>query len=159
MKKPVKVAIAGCGSRGRIYASYSMAHPEEMKVVGIAEPDKACREMMVRQYNIVTENTFKNWQEMANYPKFADAVIIATQDNMHANATAAFAEKGYDILLEKPMAITEQECRNIVDIVVSNRIIFAVCHVLRYTEYTRQLKEMIHNDLIGILSVFSTLSQ
>ena len=54
---------------------------------------------------------------MAAKDKFADGVIIGTQDAMHVEPAVAFAEKGYQMLLEKPMAPDEAGCRTIVDAV------------------------------------------
>jgi predicted dehydrogenase len=105
----------------------------------------------VEQYHIPKENIFTNWKEMAGRDKFADGVIIATQDTGHAEPAIAFADKKYAVLLEKPMAPNEQDCRRIVDAVIKNKIIFAVCHVLRYTQYTKKLKSMIDSGLIGDL--------
>jgi predicted dehydrogenase len=92
---------------------------------------------------------------MAARPKFADAVIIATQDRQHCAPALAFARRGYDILLEKPMAPTEAECRKIVRAARrarrgdGARAVFAVCHVMRYTRYTRALKALLAEGAIG----------
>lgn len=51
---------------------------------------------------------------MAARERFADAVVIATQDRMHVEPVEAFAAKGYHILLEKPIAPTEEECRRVI---------------------------------------------
>ena len=79
----------------------------------------------------------------------ADAVIICTQDAMHAEPAVAFAKKGYAILLEKPMAPNEADCRRIVEAVKANGILFAVCHVMRYTRYTQMLKQVVDSGAIG----------
>jgi predicted dehydrogenase len=42
--------------------------------------------------------------------RLADAVVIAVQDHLHAEVTAAFATQGYHILCEKPMATSVQDC-------------------------------------------------
>ena len=79
----------------------------------------------------------------------ADAVIIATQDSLHADPAVAFAEKKYAMLLEKPMAPTEAECARIVRTAKDNGILFGVCHVLRYTRYTQALKTLLDSGAIG----------
>ena len=56
---------------------------------------------------------------------------------------------GYHILLEKPMAPTAKECRRIISAVKRHRVLFAVCHVLRYTAYTRKLKALVESGVIG----------
>jgi len=147
--KPVEMIIAGAGDRGFVYASYAKEYPERAKVVGVAEPRDYYREKLVKEHDIQEKNVFSDWKDMAKEPKFADAVIIATQDHMHKEPTIAFAKKGYHILLEKPMAPDEKSCRDITKAVLSKKIIFAVGHVLRYTKYTQQLKGLVESGLIG----------
>ena len=146
---PVKIVIIGGGSRGSGYAAYSREHPDQVQVVGVAEPREFYRQRLVEEYGIPRENVFTDWQQAAERERFADAVIIATQDAMHVDPAAAFAEKGYHMLLEKPMAPDEEGCRQIHAAVSRSGIIFAVCHVLRYTRYTQKLKSLIDSGLIG----------
>ncbi|MCD4831349.1 MAG: Gfo/Idh/MocA family oxidoreductase [Anaerohalosphaeraceae bacterium] len=145
----VKLIIIGAGSRGTRYSAYTSVHPEQAQVVGVAEPREFYRNKMVSDYNIPSENVFMDWKELAEREKFADAVIIATQDTMHADPVVAFAKKGYHILLEKPMATNEQDCRRIAKAAAENKIILSVCHVMRYTPFTIKLKEIIDSGLIG----------
>jgi len=146
---PVELIIAGAGDRGTVYASYAKAHPKRAKVVGVAEPRDFYRNRMVEEHDIPEENVFTDWRDMSKKKKFADAVIISTQDPDHRDPAIAFARKEYHILLEKPMAPDEKSCRAITKAVLSKDIIFAVSHVLRYTRYTQKLKSIIESGLIG----------
>jgi len=147
--KPVSLLIVGAGSRGTTYASYAAKYPELARVVGVAEPRAFYRERLVAQNDVQSEHVVTDWRELAERPKFADAVVIATQDAMHLEAAVAFANKGYAILLEKPMAPDAESCRRIVEAVQANNVIFAVGHVMRYTTYTRRLKKLVSSGLIG----------
>ncbi|MBP7949156.1 MAG: Gfo/Idh/MocA family oxidoreductase [Verrucomicrobiales bacterium] len=146
---PVTLAIIGAGSRGRGYASFAETFPERAKVVAVAEPREEIRHALAQAHQIPPERQFSTWEQAARLPKFADAVVIATQDRMHTAPALAFAEKGWHILLEKPMAPTEAECRDIVAAVKRAGIHFAVGHVLRYTRYTRQLKAILQQGRLG----------
>ena len=95
---------------------------------------------MVEKYELPSENVFTDWRQTAAHAKMADAVIICTQDAMHADPAVAFADLGYQILLEKPMAPNLQDCQRIVEAAERNQIILAVAHVMRYTHYTQTLK-------------------
>lgn len=148
--KQVKLILAGAGCRGQNYSRYALEYPDQATVVGVAEPRKFQREQFTKDHEIASENIFCDWKEMAEKERFADAVIIATQDDMHTEPAIAFAKKGYDILLEKPMAPTADECKRIIDAVREKKDrIFAVCHVLRYTEYTQTLKKVLDEGAIG----------
>jgi len=149
----VKVIIAGAGDRGTTYARLAAMLPN-VEIVGVAEPREFHRNRLAEKHNVSAENVFTDWRDMAARDKFADAVVIATQDRMHVEPAVAFAGKGYDMLLEKPMAPTAEDCRTIVQAAVDAKIIFGVCHVMRYTDYTRKLKNLLDDGLIGdIVSV------
>jgi predicted dehydrogenase len=68
---------------------------------------------------------------------------------MHEEPAIACADLKYDILLEKPMAPSAEACCRIVEAVKRNNVLFAVCHVLRYTKYTLKLKELLASGVIG----------
>lgn len=151
---PVTLLIVGAGSRGKMYASYALQYPDQARVVGVADPREFFRTHMAQKHQIDPENVVEDWQQLAEREKFADAVVIATPDALHRDPAIAFANKGYDILLEKPLAPDPESCQNIVDAVLKNRNILAVGHVLRYTAYTQRLKALVASGLIGdILSV------
>jgi predicted dehydrogenase len=119
------------------------------KVVGVAEPREAYRSRLVEEHGIAGENVFTDWKEAADRERFADAALVCTQDAMHAGPAVALAEKGYHMLLEKPMAPNEADCRRIVEAVVRARVIFAVGHVMRYTAYAQRVKSLLDSGLIG----------
>jgi predicted dehydrogenase len=145
----VKIALVGAGSRGSIYSNYILEHSDEVRLVGVAEPREFYRSQFVLKHQIPDENVFTDWRALASREKFADAVIIALQDSLHVDATLELARKGYHVLLEKPMATTEDGCSRIVDAVTKAKIIFSVCHVLRYTPYSQKLKEILGSGRIG----------
>lgn len=146
---PVTLLIIGAGSRGKNYAAYALEHPELARVVGVAEPREFFRTHIAEKHQIPAEQTVADWKDLAARPKFADAVVIATPDRLHMEPAIAFAEKGYDILLEKPLAPDPESCQRIVNTAVKHGGIFAVGHVMRYTNYTQRLKALVSSGLIG----------
>jgi len=148
-KKPVTLVVIGAGSRGFTYAQYASENPELAQVVGVAEPRSYYRDRMAQEHQIPVENVTADWQELARRDRFADAVVIATPDKLHAEPAIAFASKGYAILLEKPMAPTAQDCRRIVQAVQAHGNLLAVAHVMRYTNYTQKLKELVDAGAVG----------
>ncbi|KAI9297766.1 NAD(P)-binding protein [Neoconidiobolus thromboides FSU 785] len=146
----VRVAIIGCGNRGLIYANYALSYPEELKVVAVADPNKIRRENLANLHGIEDNKYIANdWRVLVNYPKFCDAVIIATQDQDHVEPTIAFSNLKYHILLEKPMSNNLKECEMIYDTINKNNVLFAVGHVLRYTPINTKIMELILSDEIG----------
>ncbi len=149
MSKVVTIAIIGAGARGRGYAAFAKEFPDRLKVVAVAEPNDYYRNLMAEKYNIAPDKCFKSWDEFTAQEKMCDAVAICTQDSMHEAPAIACAGLGYHILLEKPMAPTAESCQRIVDAVKKAGVMFAVCHVLRYTKYTAALRNIIASGEIG----------
>ncbi|MBL0267281.1 MAG: Gfo/Idh/MocA family oxidoreductase [Chitinophagaceae bacterium] len=153
-KRPVSVILIGAGHRGNIYADYALQHPDEMTIIAVAEISETRLKKFQKKHRLNNESCFTFWNEVFNIPKFADAVVIATPDHLHTEPALAALEAGYDILLEKPMAPTERECRLILEKVKQTGRIAGVCHVLRYSPYFRELKEIVNKGLLGdIISI------
>lgn len=146
---PVRLLIVGAGNRGQGYAAFAKSHPDLARIVGVAEPRPFWRESLAAGHGVPTENVFPDWRQLADRRKLADAVLICTQDDMHLEPVLAFAEKGYHILLEKPMAPNEADCCLIVEAARKNRILLGVCHVLRYTRYTQRIKRLLDDGAVG----------
>ena len=149
LAKPVTVMIIGAGSRGRTYARYAEKFPQSMKVVGVADLNPNRRKAMAKKHNIPAENQFGHFNEALSKAKLADAVVIATPDNLHYEPCMKALELGYDVLLEKPVAPTERECRAILKQAHKYNRIVAVCHVLRYAPYFVALKQVLESGAIG----------
>ena len=151
LSKPVTVMVIGAGSRGRTYARYAEKFPNSMKVVGVADLNPHRREQMAKKHNIPAENQFAHFNDALSKAKFADAVVISTPDNLHYEPCMKALALGYDVLLEKPVAPTEKECRDIMKQAHKYNRIVAVCHVLRYAPYFVALKQVLESGAIGDL--------
>jgi predicted dehydrogenase len=151
---PVTLAVVGAGNRGNAHGGWALAQPDRARVVAVAEPRAVRRDRFADRHGIPAAAAFASWQELATGGRLADAVLICTQDAAHADPAIAFAELGYHVLLEKPIATTEADCRRVVGAVEQAGVIFAVCHVLRYTPYTALVKQVVDGGRLGeVMSV------
>ncbi|XP_056410090.1 glucose-6-phosphate 3-dehydrogenase-like [Hyla sarda] len=147
--KCVTVLMVGAGSRGMCYAYYAVNFPKRMKVVGAVDPRSCTKDTLKMMFTIDEDKFFDDWREAAKLDKFADAVIIATPDRLHKDPAIAFAQKGYHILLEKPMAVTPEDCHEIVNACKENDVMLAVGHVMRYHPVSRKIKDLLDSGVIG----------
>jgi predicted dehydrogenase len=139
----------GAGDRGRTYAEQVRAHPQLGRVVAVAEPDPERRLLFAARHGLDPKAVYTDWQSALSARPRAKAVFVCTQDADHAAPAIAFARAGYHVLLEKPMATTPEDCRAVVEAVENAGILFAVCHVLRYTPITLELRRLIASGAIG----------
>ena len=147
---PTDLLIIGAGNRGaRAYGAYALAHPDEFRVVGIAEADPLRLARASAEHGLPAERQFSRWEDALALPRFARAAIVATQDTMHVGPALAAMKAGYDVLLEKPMAPTAAECENLVAVSESAGRLLQVCHVLRYTPFFAALREVVASGRLG----------
>jgi len=146
---PVSAVVIGHGSRGGLYSRYSKQLPDVWKIVGVAEPIDYRREAAVSAYEIPSAQTFVTWEHVFQKPKFADACIISTPDDLHYGPAMAALEAGYDLLLEKPIAMSWKECKDILELATRKKAMVCVCHVLRYAPYFVEIKKIIQDGAIG----------
>lgn len=157
MGKCVKVAIAGLGSRGRdVYARVAKTHPDKMQITAVADTDPRKVALMAKEYNLPEEACFSSAEEMLAADKLADAMIIATQDRQHVGHAIPALEKGYHLLLEKPVSPDLDECVRLAEVAKKYERKVVVCHVLRYTPIYQKVKELLDDGSIGdIVSIMA----
>ena len=154
MAKAVTAITLGAGNRGSVYGDFASKFPDQLDIVGVAEPVAFRNDNYSKKHNISAQNRFNTWEDVFKRSKFADAIIITTPDNLHYGPCMKALAMGYDVLLEKPIAPTEKECRSILALAKKTGRIVAVCHVLRYAPYFVKMKELIAKGAIGeVISV------
>ena len=147
--------LIGAGDRGEIYASYALQNPEKLKIVAVAEPVKERRQRLASIHGLDASAMYDSWQDILDRPKMADGAIIATQDTMHVEPAVKALEKGYHVLLEKPMALTLENCNAIVDASKRTGLTLNICHVLRYIDFFWKVKSIIDSGIIGdVLTIY-----
>lgn len=154
MSKQITVVLLGAGNRAEAYASVSFQYPDLLKVVGIVEPDPVRRELMRNCYSVSHENCFEDVNEFVKREKFADAVINGTMDHLHVETSIPVLEKGYDLLLEKPFAVNDDETTKLCKAAKKYNSKVVICHVLRYADFYKSIKNHILSGEIGnIISI------
>ena len=155
--KKLTAIVLGYGMRGQAYAKYATKKPDELEIVAVAEAETSRRDYAKELHNLSDDKVFDDWKKLAALPKMADFAIIATQDKMHIEPALECIEKGYNLLLEKPMAPTAKECKIITEAAEKKGVKVIVCHVLRFTQFWYKLKDIIDNGDIGeIMSIIHT---
>ena len=110
MSSPVRFALAGFGAWGKFHAQSIAQNPDAL-LVAISAPSEASREEAHRLYP--EAQIFADSLEMIAQADF-DLIDIVTPSHTHREIALAAMAKGKHVLLEKPMAITLDDCKAIV---------------------------------------------
>lgn len=158
MNKPVTFAICGCGNRGlEAYATFQTQHPEKMKIVAGADSRPGQLALLRERYGVAENMCFSSDEELLNQPKLADVMIISTQDRQHVPEALQALDKGYHILLEKPISPELDQCIALREKAKETGRIVVVCHVLRYTKFYSTLEQLLRRGDIGKIQTIDAM--
>ena len=139
--KKIRAVVLGAGYRGRAYADYALAHPDQFEIVGVADP--------VQAEVIPAPKYWNDWRACLDDRPDADVVIIAMPDSLHHEPALMALDAGYHLLLEKPISPTEEECREVIAKALERKRLVLVGHILRYTAYFAHIKALIDSGELG----------
>ena len=141
--------LLGAGQRGEVYASYALKNPSEFRILAVAEPLEERRKEIQRLHHIPDSLAFESWEQLLAMDRFADCVLVCTQDRFHTAPVKKALEKGYHVLCEKPMSPLESECVEMGEYARRYGKTISVCHVLRYSPFYTRLKKILDAGTIG----------
>jgi len=146
----MRAIMVGAGNRGlRTYGRYAELYPHKIKFVGVAEPDPVRRKRFSEIHHIGSGDQYASWEELLSKPQLCEAAFICTQDRMHFRPTLAALEKGYHVLLEKPMSQDPVECIRMAEWAEEKDRLLVIGHVLRFTAFFSTIKRIVDAGKIG----------
>lgn len=143
----MNLILIGAGQRGMIYAKHFQ--DKGHRIVAVAETEPSHLEQAKKALGIPDGMAFTDADQLLALDRIADAAIIATMDRTHYRYAVPAMEKGYDLLLEKPISPVPEETLAIERTAVRLDRKVVVCHVLRYAPFFRELKRIIDSGAIG----------
>lgn len=154
--KQFTAIVIGAGSRGMTYANEMSKLPDKYSVTAVAEPIEIRRTTFAERFGIASDKCYNSWTDILAQPKMADIAFICTMDEMHYEPAMAAIEKGYDIVLEKPLAQSSEECVAIYKAARAKGVSVLACHVLRYTPFYKKVKKILDSGKLGtVMSVIA----
>lgn len=152
--KKIRAIIIGAGSRGLTYSKKMYNEGGKFEVVAVAEPIDDRRNEVKEMWSLAEENCYTDYRPLLERGKIADIAVIATMDRDHFAPAMKAIALGYHLLLEKPIAPTEEECVALTKAAEAKGVHVIICTVLRYTPLFMKIKQLIKNGCIGrVLSV------
>ena len=151
LSREYTMVVLGAGGRGNVYARYGKMFPGSVKVVGVADLIPFRRNRMAKSWNVPAARRFNDYRDCLKAGKIADIALVTLPDALHHDAVLKALDLGYDVLVEKPMAQSAQECLEMLAKQRETRRIVGVGHVLRYAPYYEAIKSAIDRGLLGNL--------
>lgn len=147
--KKIKVAIIGYGNRGMIYGSFIQERMDQFQVVAVVEFIKDKLAKAKNDFNLNDNQLYQDADAFFKDKLKVDLLIVSSMDKYHYLQTVTALNQNMNVLLEKPIALTLNECNTIADLAKQKKKYVVVCHVLRYSSFYCKIKELIENGRVG----------
>lgn len=147
----VTFSVVGLGGRASAYLSaLQELYPNEHQVVAVADPDPVKQARARNDYGLQDNQIFDTDLDLMEQPRLSDVAIVATQDKLHLRDIRGLLAKGYDLILEKPVATTLEELQEIAAVSKSfpDQMV-SVCHVLRHTVFFGEIRRILESGRFG----------
>jgi len=141
----IKIALIGCGNNGLQHLNI-LKDIEEVKLEAIVDPQIG----NFKKEQFPKCNLYKDYKKMFQNEK-VDAVCISTPHKFHYEQVMAAFEHNCHVLLEKPIALTEKDSREIVKKAKEKKLVLQVGFECRKSSLYMRIKEIIASGEIGEL--------
>lgn len=147
-KKELNIAVIGCSGMAKRHMK-GVLDKEGAHLYAVCDPATDGRlEECQKEFNVPV--ACKDYRELVNDPK-VDAAVLVTPDQYHLEMTVAFLRAGKDVLCEKPMALTMEECEEMMRAEKESGRKLMIGQVCRCTPAFLMTKELIESGRIGEL--------
>jgi predicted dehydrogenase len=145
MSKKIKFAVIGCGHIGKRHASMIEKNLDS-ELVAMVDSNDFLKAAIESEFNVPF---FNSLQDLISSKIEIDVINICTPNNEHAPLSILALNEGFNVVCEKPMALTLKECTEVLNVAeLSSKLVFCVMQN-RYSPPSVWLKDIITQGLLG----------
>jgi len=153
----VRYAVVGLGHIAQNAILPAFAHAgENSELAALVSDDPAKLRALSEKYGVDNCFSYDDY-ELCLRSGQIDAVYIALPNNLHAEYCIRAAEAGIHVLCEKPLAVTEAECRQIIEACADNRVKLMTAYRLHFERGNLEAIEMVRSGKIGDPKIFNSV--
>lgn len=140
----ITIAVVGLGEMGRNHLRVLMDIPD-IKVLGVADQNLDTAKSVALKYKLPI---FDDYLQLFDEQK-PQAVVVAVPTNHHREICLAAINRKMHVLVEKPIAATIEEAKEIIDTAEAQDVLLAVGHIERFNPVVVELKRRIDAGELG----------
>lgn len=149
-KKKLGVALVGLGYYSTDLLAPALQQTQHCYLAGIVTGTPSKAEAWKQKYNIPDKNiyNYNNFDTIANNPDI-DVVYVVLPPSMHREYVVRAAAAGKHVWCEKPMAVTAQECQEMIDACRKANKTLSIGYRLQHEPNTQEYRRIVNNKLLG----------
>jgi predicted dehydrogenase len=156
MKPRVRYAVVGLGhiAQAAVLPAFENAR-DNSQLVAFVSDDPVKQQRLGRRYRVNTY-TYKEYDALLKSGA-VDAVYIALPNSMHRDFTIRAARAGVHVLCEKPLAVTEKECQQMIDACAEHRVKLMTAYRLHFERANLDAIEIVQSGKLGEPRIFNSV--
>ena len=145
---PLRIGLIGSGGISRAHMGAFLEHRDEVELVAVCDIREEAAQAYAADAGVDPSAVYTDAADLLARDD-VEAVDIATIHDQHASNAIQAARAGKHVLIEKPMACSVQEARDIVSACDDNGVTFMVAQMLRYLPHYQNVKRIIESGELG----------
>jgi predicted dehydrogenase len=155
--KRLRYAVVGMGHFAQTAVLPAFAHARKScRLVALFSDDARKRRRLGKQYRVPHLLSYAEYDEFLRSGE-VDAVYIVVPNHLHKDFTVRAAHAGVHVLCEKPMAVTEDECREMIDACQAASVKLMIAYRLHFDEANLTAVDLARRGKLGELRYFSSV--
>jgi predicted dehydrogenase len=152
--RKIRYGVVGLGHIAQVAVVPAFAHARRnSELTAIVSGDRTKRREIAKRYRIEQAFTYEQYDECLRH---VDAVYLALPNSMHAEYTIRAARAGVHVLCEKPMAVTVEECRQMIAACRKARVRLMIAYRLHFEGLNLTSMDLARKGALGTLKYFNS---
>jgi predicted dehydrogenase len=152
-QRRIRYAVVGQGHIAQVAVLPAFHNTPNSELAAIVSSDAAKREQLTKKYHL---NRAYSYEEYDRALSQIEAVYLAVPNHLHREYAVRAAEAGVHVLCEKPMAVTEEECRAMIDAAERNDVKLMVAYRLHFEAGNLEAIQLAESGRLGDLRIFTS---
>jgi glucose-fructose oxidoreductase len=154
--RKIRYAVVGLGHIAQVAVLPAFKHAQNSQLAALVSDDRKKLRTLAKRYDVDHAFSYADYDDCLR-STLIDAVYIALPNHVHAEYTIRAANAGIHVLCEKPMAVTEKECRAMIRAAESNRIKLMIAYRLHFEEANMKAVEIVRSGKLGKPRLFDSV--
>ncbi len=150
--KKLGVALVGLGSYSTRQLAPALQETQYCQLTGIVTGTPEKEKIWADKYNIPQKNiyNYENFDTISDNPDI-DIVYVVLPNAMHAEYSIRAAQAGKHVICEKPMAVSVEECQQMIDACTKANVMLSIGYRLHFDPYNLEIMRLGQEEVFGRL--------
>jgi predicted dehydrogenase len=152
--RKIRYAVVGLGHISQVAMLPGFHHAENSELVALVSDDEKKRNELKEKYGVEKTYTYAEFDQCLS--SGVDAVYVAVPNHLHKEYSVRAARAGVHVLCEKPMAVNEAECREMIEAAEQSNVKLMIAYRLHFEKGNLEAIQVARSGKLGELRYFTS---